>query len=151
MQRHHELGVVWTAIRFEQGWPDARVLTERECRTLDAPDRRYSVDVEGSGRGDRRRWPDLVVQRPAGRLAVELEFTPKWAQRLESIMAGYAHSDYREVRWIVTLPTLAARITQLARLENRRVAATGPTIRVTAWPQLPAEAHERIAAAARSA
>lgn len=151
VQRHHELGVVWTAIRFEHRWPDARVLTERECRTLDAPDRRYSVDVEGSGRGDRRRWPDLVVQRPAGRLAVELEFTPKWAQRLESIMAGYAYSDYREVRWIVTLPTLAARITQLARLETHRVAATSPTVRVSAWPQLPADARQRIAAAARSA
>ncbi|MDQ3608042.1 MAG: hypothetical protein M3459_03950 [Actinomycetota bacterium] len=127
------------------------MLTERECRTLDSPDRRYSVDVEGPGRGDRRRWPDLVIERPVGRLAVELEFTPKWTQRLESIMAGYAHSDYREVRWLVTLPTLAARITQLARLQTHHVAATSPTIRVTAWPQLPAEARERIAAAARGA
>ena len=71
-----------------------------------------------------RRWPDLVVQRPTGRLAVELEFAPKWAQRLKSIMAGYAHSDYREVRWIVTLPTLAARV--LMSGEALRAAASVP-------------------------
>ena len=68
------------------------MLTERECRASErsqTPDHaRYSVEVLGENRGDRTRWPDLVLEADGRRVAIEVEFSPKYTPRLAGIVAG---------------------------------------------------------------
>jgi hypothetical protein len=93
------------------------VLTERECRARErsqTPDRaRYSVEVLGENRGDRTRWPDLVLEVDGRRTAIEVEFSPKYTPRLAGIIAGYRSSSYEQVRFYVISPRLGARISEL--------------------------------------
>ncbi len=54
------------------------MFTEREMRRLEARRKdRFSVDVLGGERKDRRRWPDVVLEVPGGRRAIEIEFAVK--------------------------------------------------------------------------
>jgi hypothetical protein len=118
--REHEEAIVALATRAELDprMAGGRVLTERECRAREwstALDRgRYSVEVHGADRGDRTRWPDLVMEVDGCRTAVEIEFSPKYAPRLAAIVAGYRSSSYEEVRFYVISPRLGARIAVLA-------------------------------------
>jgi hypothetical protein len=118
--REHEEAIVALAARAEldPGMTGGRVLTERECRARErrqTPDReRYSVEVHGADRGDRTRWPDLVLEVGGRRIAVEVEFSPKYTPRLAAIIAGYRSSSYEQVRFYVISPRLGARIAELA-------------------------------------
>lgn len=75
VQCEHEAAIVWLSTQLEREQPAAQVWTERECRRRERAEvRRYSVEVVGEGsRGDRRRWPDLVVEQPRRRTAIEIE------------------------------------------------------------------------------
>lgn len=75
---------------------------------------RYSVAVVGDGRGDQRRWPDLVLSTPAGCIAVELELTPKGTRRLNAIVAGYHASHYARVVFAVRGAALYERLARIA-------------------------------------
>lgn len=94
IQREHEATIVDLALELERrAGASTLVLTERECRQHDraaADGHRYGVAIAGAGRGDQHRWPDLVIQTPTGRTAVELELTPKGTSRLRAIIAATA-------------------------------------------------------------
>jgi hypothetical protein len=117
---------------------DHVVLTERECRprerrqTRDDP--RYSVEIYGHAREDRKRWPDLVVQLDERRIAIELEFSPNYTPRLKEIISGYDLSSYERVQFYVVRARLGARVIALAR-DEPRIGSDG-RLRVVPWPGL---------------
>jgi DNA-binding MarR family transcriptional regulator len=120
VQRDHELAIVWLASRIERT-TDLRVLTERECRLLEVRDeRRLSVDVErATGRGDRRRWPDLVLETDGRRTAVEIEFAPKGSERLAAIVDAYLQSvTFTDVRFLMSEPATARRLASIVAVES---------------------------------
>lgn len=137
-QREHELAVVRLATMLEQR-QGLFVLTERELRqgAHESPGR-YRVNLYGA-RNERARWPDLVTESERFRRAVEVEFAPEASDRLRRILSGYRTSRYDEVRYLVTSPTLAARLDDLAHRaglglgrENRRT-----RLIIMPWPWLP--------------
>jgi DNA-binding MarR family transcriptional regulator len=153
VQREHEDAIVWLATGLElQAGPGGRVLTERECRQLEAAGgpRRFSVEVPGGPRGVQRRWPDLVVEADDGRRAYEIEFAPKGTDRLRRIVAAYERSDYAEVVFLVKSAALARRIAGLtgqpSELRTLLRISSCP-IRVLPWPALATEHRHELAAA----
>jgi len=153
LQREHEEAIVWLAIRLEReaadhGW----VLTERECRQLEARDDgfRFSVPVAGGERGTERRWPDLVVQAGVDLRAYEIEFAPKGTRRLRHIVDAYETSSYAETTFMVKSLALGRRIAALTGRHSpdwKLLGWTSRPVRVVAWPGLPAEQHAALAAA----
>ena len=146
--RAHEGAIVALATRFELDPRMAAgvVLTERQCRGRERSqtpdDERYSVEVFGRSRQDRRRWPDLVLEMDDRRIAVELEFSPKYTPRLADIVSGYRSSSYERVNFYVISPRLGARIAKLA-VDGRPLPGFPPPIsrvpiRVLPWPGLDA-------------
>ena len=126
VQREHEAAIVFLVCELERKESDARVLTERECRRLEADDstRRYSVDVHEAGRGPVRRWPDVVVEKGSRRRAYEIEFAPKGTARLKPIVEAYeTRADYERAVFMVKSLPLGRRIQKLAGTD-RRLAAT---------------------------
>jgi len=142
---------VWLASRIERSTA-LRVLSERECRHLQARgEERFSVDVERStGRGDRRRWPDLVLEKAGRRVAVEIEFAPKGSGRLGAIVDAYLQSiAFGEVRFLVSHPATARRLARIVQAETVSTQTRelfpirGPTVVVSPWTG--ASAGERAA------
>ena len=143
VQREHEAAIVLLVCELERQEPEARVLTERECRRLEAenPSRRYSVDVHEAGRGPVRRWPDVAVETDAGRCAYEIEFAPKGTARLKRIVEAYeTRAEYDRVVFMVKSAPLGRRIQKLAGT-NRPLAAMldlkRAEIQVLPWLGLP--------------
>jgi hypothetical protein len=144
VQRDHEAAIVWLVTDLERRAGDAwTVLTERECRRLEAADRarRYSVDVAYSGpRNDRRRWPDVVLEQPAGRRAIEIEFAPKGSDRLKRIVDAYrTGSPYHDAIFYVRNAALGLRIQHLASRHGSAASFLNVRVcdvRVKAWPGL---------------
>ena len=142
-QREHELAIARLVADLERG-DRARgvlVLTERECRRLEADgERGYSVELLVAGRP--KRWPDLVLQNSTRKDAIELELAPKTTDRLTAILTGYGHSDYTRVLLLVESPALACR---LARVAAKVTAASTnrwrrpPVFHIDARPNLDAE------------
>lgn len=159
VQREHELCIVWLASRLERVGHTTR--TDRECRQLEARTERRvrrSVDLEvNAGRRDRRRWPDLVVERPEGPLAIEIELTPKGSDRLAAIINAYLVSDvFRDVSYLLTDPALAARVTRVAADQaattRRLIYPPAPTRLVTtAWPAADPRQQRHVTAAIAAA
>ena len=156
LHRAHELAVVGLVCELElAGGPDATVLTERDCRRLRAQGgQRYCVTViDQHGRpGD--RWPDVVVPTPRGPVAFEIELAPKHSARLGSIVRGYLVSDLTEVRFLLASPSLARRLTTVARSE-RLTLLDGDTSRdrltrlvIAPWSGAPRRDREAILAIA---
>lgn len=151
VQREHEAAIADLVVGLERsGHPDfLRVLTERECRSLEArEDVRYSVEVSYSGpRKDRRRWPDLVVELADGRRAIEFEFAPKGRERLKRIVAGYASAvQYDEVVFFVKRLSLGRTISKLiVRESDMPWGYSGPEMLVRSWPGLPAPERQALA------
>jgi hypothetical protein len=154
IQREHEAAIVAFVVELELSGEDGvlRVLTERECRRLEArTDAEYSVEVSYSGpRKDRRRWPDAVVERSSGRTAIEFEFAPKGKDRLKRIVDGYSYSDpYDEVVFFVKRPTLGRTIARLVRkaTDSSLFTYRGPAMVAKPWPGLDEDDRLRVAAA----
>ncbi len=146
VQREHEAAIVWLVTELERADSGARVLTERECRRLEAADeRRYSVEV-----GDRRRrWPDVVVESECSRRAIEIEFAPKGSERLRGIVEAYEQSGYDQGLFLVKSLALGRRIQSLVN-EGPRLLFGRPVVRkgrVAAWPGLPHAERQRLDAA----
>jgi hypothetical protein len=155
--RAHEDAIVALATRFELDprMAEGSVLTERECRGREwsrtPDDERYSVEVLGRSREDRRRWPDLVLEMSGRRIAVEIEFTPKHTPRLADIVAGYRSSSYERVNFYVVNARLGARIAKLAT-DGRPLPGYPPPIsrvpiKVLPWPGLDPAAQDAIQSA----
>ena len=143
VQREHEAAIVFLVCELERQEPDARVLTERECRRLEADGqtRRYSVDVHEAGRGPVRRWPDVVVEVTNGRSAYEIEFAPKGTAQLKQIVEAYeTRADYDRGVFMVKSASLGRRIRKLAG-RNRPLAAMldlqRAEVQVVPWIGLP--------------
>ena len=143
VQREHETAIVSLVGELERNEPAPRVLTERECRRLETETgkRRDSVDVFGDSRGNRRRWPDAVVEDTAKRCAYEIEFAPKGTARLRSIVQAYERATvYDEVVFMVKSPALGRRIQSLAG-DSPALAAMldlpRAEVRVVPWAGLP--------------
>ena len=149
VQREHEAAIVFLVCELERQEPDARVLTERECRRREADDRTrpYSVDVHEAGRRPVRRWPDVVFETDAGRCAYEIEFAPKGTARLKRIVEAYeTRAEYERVVFMVKSASLGRRIQKLAGTDQRLVVMLDlkrAEVRVVPWIGHPAaqEAH----------
>lgn len=156
VQRVHELAVVTLAAQLELALPDLVLRTERDGQRLEAETgRRYSVDVrDGRGRIS-KRWPDLVLEAANGRIAIEIEFSPKGSSRLRAILRGYLTSDLAEVRVYVASPTLARRILLLDRQERSRLLSGLDDrlcrVRVLPWDGAPDKDKQAIRDAAAAA
>ncbi len=152
VQREHEDAIVALVTDLELHAPDGfEVLTERECRQLEAAgEARYSVDAFAGRGSQRRRWPDVVVQAPGGRRAIEIEFAPKGTQRLRQIVHAYEASTYREARFMVKDAALGRRIKSLAGGPSaRRLDPTVPVCQVKVVPWTGLSAADRTALASR--
>jgi len=122
-QREHELAIARLVAQLETapGADRRRALTEREQRAAEAQGSgTFSVELRpGSPRGERRRWPDVVLEG-GPRTAIELELSTKSPDRLKRIVAGYACCrDYELVRFLVREPPLARRLTTLVADSTR--------------------------------
>ena len=140
VQREHELAIAWLTSRLERT-TDHLVVTERECRAWQLREEgRFSVRLyRPVGRGDRVRWPDLVVTGNGRRVAVEIEFAPKGSARLAAIVHGYLHSGlYDEVRFLLSHPATAGRLVGIAGRERARagtlMSGEGTQIVLSPWP-----------------
>jgi hypothetical protein len=129
------------------------VLTERECRRLEAAGdgERYSVEILGGQQRDRRRWPDVVVDADGHRRAIEIEFAPKGTPRLKAIVAAYERArPYSEAVFMVKSAAIGRRIQQLtgnrSPLQEMLNLPTNE-VHVVPWPRLPAEERARLRAA----
>ena len=120
LQREHELAIVALATQLERH--GEQVLTERECRRLERRgEGRFSVEVPQSQRNEARRWPDLVIDRAGGPVAVEIELSPKTSGRLGRIVSGYGSSRYAEVVFLVGGESLRRRIEGVIERERETV------------------------------
>lgn len=151
--REHEEAIVWLVTELERDADAATVvLTERECRQAEAGGvlPRYSVDVHGSEGRDKRRWPDLVVESPQGRRAIEIEFAPKGTSRLRAIVGAYQTSRYDETVFMVKSAALGRRIRSVrSRPSALREQLGLPASRVDVVPWAGLAAGERAALAAQ--
>lgn len=125
VQRTHELAVVALAACVEQQRQQGpRVVTEREARQLEAAGAggRFSVPVSGTARGDRLRWPDLVlIGADATRVAVEVELTLQGRARLSRILAAYRQQGtYADVQYRTPHAEIARRIDELLAATRKR-------------------------------
>jgi hypothetical protein len=95
----HDVGLAWLWLAAQRGafGQVDRVVSEREMRSHDGrPEGRaepLGVRLPGVGPrgGDRRHYPDLVLETATGhRVAIELELTTKTRGRRREILGGYA-------------------------------------------------------------
>lgn len=95
----HDVGLAWLWLAAQRGAFGRvdRVVSEREMRSHDGRrDGRadpLGVRLPGVGPrgGDRRHYPDLVLETATGhRVAIELELTTKPRRRRNEILGGYA-------------------------------------------------------------
>lgn len=149
VQREHEAAIVWLVTQLErEAAGGVRVLTERECRRLEAADeqRLYSAELDDGA----RRWADVVVESGGRRRALEIEFAPKGTARLSRIIAAWQHSTYDDVFFFVRSAALGRRIRSV--IPQPLVLHAGPMtrtarVRVQPWPGLPDDDRERLARA----
>ena len=88
-QATHELAIGRLVAELETAHPNARVLTERDCRRAETDGlATYSVACIRDGLPV-RRWPDVVTEGERERVAVEIELAPKTTSRLHAILLGY--------------------------------------------------------------
>ena len=149
VQREHEAAIVWLVTQLErEAAAGVRVLTERECRRLEAANeaRRYSVELDDRA----RRWADVVVVRGDRRRAIEIEFAPKGTARLAQIVAAWQRSEYDEVFLFVRSAALGRRIQGVVpeplRLHGGLPLPTA-RVRVLPWPGLRDDEREALARA----
>jgi hypothetical protein len=141
----HDVGVAWLWLAARAGTfgPLSEITAERRLRSHDASDEAKGnpLGIRLGGVGpqgqERLHYPDLLLTTADGRrVALELELSPKWRPRLETILAGYgadpridgivyllaSHSVARSVR-------AAARrlgIGSLVHLQRVRLTASNP-------------------------
>jgi hypothetical protein len=153
VQREHELAIVALVVDLERRRTDLRVLSERECRRRErAGLGAFSVEGAG-GRGDRRHWPDAVIELPWGvRVAVEVELSAKAPERLSRVIEAHvAGSPYSAVHYLVAEPALARRLRALGNETAERfawMADERTELVVEPLPAAPVHLADRIYAAA---
>ena len=136
--RAHELALTELVCQLEQAArPGLEVLTERDARDREATSqRRYSVDVTDEQGRRAKRWADVLITSPTRTVAMELEFAEKSSARLRGILDSYLASSMSEVRFLVSSPTLAGRLSLLAAQQAhgmRAFSATLCAITIAPW------------------
>jgi hypothetical protein len=130
VQREHELALVWLVAQLERR---GNVLwTQREGRAREAAgEELYSVDVIERGGRREKRWPDLVLEQPGRRVAVDHERTAKGRDRLDHIVAGYRVAAwFDEVQFFASEPDVARNLARaLAKARSDRLS-------IAPWPGL---------------
>lgn len=133
----------FVAVRERAG--ETALRTEREARALERAGvaGRFSADVADPGHGQMRRWPDLVLDGPTGRVAIKLELSVKSAERLRRILAGYLLATwFAEVRLFFCAPHVGRALERAvlhARAHTPSVLFAGdaqPTLTLAPWPLL---------------
>ncbi len=152
IQRTHELAIVRLAAQIEVADPDAVLLTERECRLIERETgRACSVEVIDRHGQRGHRWPDLVIDEPGNRVAIEIEIAAKTTDRLRRIVSAYADGGvFDEARLLVATAPLGLRIERLCRAATRYsdlLALESTRLVVASWPGAPADERMRIDAA----
>lgn len=151
VHREHEEAIVRLVIELERERPDATVLTERECRQLEAraQKRVYSLRVWGPGSvRDQSRWPDVVVEAGERWEAFEIEFAPKGTKRLHDIVVAYEVGPYAKTTFLVKSASLGRRIGRQTRDVGRvfEGALVPREICVAPWIGLDGEQQSALAA-----
>jgi len=99
------------------------VETERECRQREPAARNAAASISGCTMVSVRTGGAGPTWRSGTRSpdAVEIEFSPKGTGRLEGIVDAYVQCTHSDgVRFLVSDPVLAARLTKLVDCEVRR-------------------------------
>jgi hypothetical protein len=157
LHQTHELAIGWLCARVEtaERYSGHDVFTEREVRLVERERRRrdepplYGLRLDGAPRGQRSRWPDLVLEREGVRTAVEIEFTQKADARLQRIIDAYTYSEFSMVRYLTADPRLAAKLVRVIAVRTPPLfGSNGRTeFVVTPWPRLDSEARAAVRAA----
>ncbi|MGH2867760.1 MAG: hypothetical protein ACRDNK_09350 [Solirubrobacteraceae bacterium] len=126
----HDIGLAWLWLAADRGALGATrgVVSERQMRSADRRSERFSepygvrVLGAGPGGGERRHYPDLLLETATGhRVAVELELSSKTPRRREEILGGYAiDARFDAVLYLVDRP-------EVGRAIERSAAALGLT------------------------
>lgn len=116
-QRHHEHLIANHVAFLERRLAGVEVLTERECHQRQTRADRYSVAMAASqAAGRQQRWPDIVVDRPTGRFAIEIEIAHKTSARLRDIVTAYLlDATFRRVFVLCQGIALARRVDAITR------------------------------------
>ena len=97
----HDVGLAWVWLAAQRGafGPVRRLYSEREMRSQDQRPRSdgagppmlgVQVNEVGPAGGERRHYPDLLVETTDGRrIAVELELSPKSRRARERVLGAY--------------------------------------------------------------
>jgi hypothetical protein len=130
----HDIGLAWLHLAARAGafGDHADIATERRMRSEDAlaslpggrqpvPEvlgaTRWGIRLAGAGArgGEQLHYPDMTFVPPGGgRIALELELSPKSRARRERIMAGYAAARQVDaVLYLVESPQMARSIRSL--------------------------------------
>ena len=136
-QVEHELALARLVARLELDEPAVVVLTERDMRARQsAGEGRFSVDVPGARGALAKRWPDIVVERPGGDLALKLELTGKGSSRLGQILRAYRSApQFAEVRFLAGTEPVERRLHRLIAKVPPPLAFLGlPAVRLTVEP-----------------
>jgi DNA-binding MarR family transcriptional regulator len=157
LHQAHELAIGWLCARVEtaERYAGVDVLTEREMRSAERDRRRrdepplYGLRLQGAPRGQRSRWPDLVLERDGVVTAVEIEFTQKADTRLQRIIDAYTYSEFGMVRYLTADPRLARKLVRMIAARTPPLFGTKKPVEfvVTPWPRLGAEARAAVRAA----
>jgi len=121
----HDVGVAWLWLAARDGTFGSlrEIVGERRMRSHDGAAKRraeqpFGVRLGGFGPRGRERlhYPDLLLVIADGRVALELELTPKDRTRREKILGGYASEGRVDaVVYLVETPQLARSIADSAR------------------------------------
>lgn len=70
----------------------------------------------------------MLITSPTRTVVIEVEFAEKGSERLCGILDAYLAGDMAEVRFLVSSPTLAARLQRLAAEQARGMCAFNPQL-----------------------
>ena len=153
----HELAIGWLCARLEtsERASGSTVLTEREMRRRERNRRReglgprYALELPGMPRGQRTRWPDLVINAHGEPVrALELEFTQKSDQRLEAIIDAYLLGPFPDVVYLTADPNLTGKLARVITSCRHGLLALDSqvNVRVVPWPRASAATQALIRA-----
>jgi hypothetical protein len=117
----HAWQVAETAVDIHVRLPDWEVLSDREIRAIECENETlYGSAQIGISHGlPQRRWPDLALVSPSGRVApVEVELTNKGISKLTTICRGWARARHVERVYYLAAPRVAPTVERAAKKAN---------------------------------
>lgn len=121
----HALTLVDLVEDLAARYPEGQLVTEREDRA-----ERWRQRTEGSRRSSIGRTPDGILTFPDGRVAIELDLTPKRTRDVEAVIRAYSLEDFRQVLWFCRSERVASRVAEIVRAVH-----ADDYITVGVWPE----------------